>query len=805
MQSIIQDLRYSGRMLLKQPAFTLIALLTVALGLGANTAIFSVVNGVLLRGLPYPDSQQLVRLFETVEREGVASDRMEVAPANFIDWQSQSQSFSAMSAYGLTGVALSEGGEAQRLEGALVTSSFFETLGVAPLRGRAFTPEDERDQERRAIISFDLWQRSYARADDVVGRQIQLDGFAFTIVGVMPSGFDYPRRTEVFELYRLSANQRVMREARFLKVVARLKQGVTVAQAREEMTRITRRLGDQHPQTNRNWGASVVHLLDEQVGKTRPALLLLLAAVGLVLLIACANVASLLLARAVARQREIAIRLALGASRLRIARQLLTESLLLALAGGGLGLLFGVWGMDVLLKLAPTNLPRLREVGLDAGVLAFTMLASLLTGLLFGLAPAWQAASQDVQSALKREGSRTAGHRNSRRVLGGLVVAEVALAFVTLVGGGLLASSFWRLQNVDPGIDVDRLLTVEFEPPSARYNGDDWRAQRLNFWNQLSPRVAGLPGVEAVGAIDNLPFSGEGRLWRFRKAEDNPDQAAAPAAGFQVTTEDYFRAAGIESRRGRLFTRFDRDGAPRVAIINETMARRFWPDQDAVGQRIVIRNEREEREIVGVVGDVRHFGLERAADPEMYVAFEQFVIDVMPLVIRVKTDPAQLVSLVRSKVREVDPTVAIERIEPMTSLVSRTLAERRFTLVLLGVFGGIALVLASIGLYGVMSYLVRQRTQEIGIRLAIGGQQRDILRLIARHGLTLALLGTVVGLVGSLSLTRLMSTLLFGVTPTDPLTLAAIGTLLLCVAALACYIPARRAARVDPLVALRYE
>jgi putative ABC transport system permease protein len=797
---MFKDLRFGARMLLKRPGFTLIAVLTLALGIGANTAIFSVVNGVLLRPLPYSEPQDLVRLFETVDRSTMANDRMEVAPANFLDWREQTRSFSGMAAYGLTWSVINGGGEAERLDGALVTANFFATMGLPLARGRAFTAEDEATAERRVIISYDLWRRRFGGAEDIVGRAIQLDGFSFIVIGVAPPGFQYPRRTQVYELYRFNANQRQMREARFMKVVARLKPGVTVAQAQSEMTGVARRLAEQYPQTNRNWGANVVPLHEVEVGRARPELLALLGAVGLALLVACANVASLLLARAIARQSEIGVRLALGASAWRIARQLFTEGLLLAALGAVAGLLLGGWALEALLALAPESLPRLGEVRLDAGAIGFTMLLSLLTGVLFGLAPAWQAARQDLRV------TPGAGMRpGQRRLFSALVVTELALTMVALLGAALLVNSFLRLRRVEPGLDVERLLTVEFEPPSARYNGADWRAQRLNFWNQLSSRVAALPGVEAVGAVDSLPFSGDARVWRFRHEGDDANAAAGPAATFQVATPDYFRSVGMKLKRGRFFTSGDVEKAPPVAIVNDTMARRFWQGGEAVGRRIVIRNEQFAREIVGVVSDVRHFGLDREAQPEMYAPFEQYVIDVMPMVIRVKSDPARFAGAVREQARAVDPNVAIAGVAPMRELLSDSLAQRRFTALLLGVFAAVATLLASAGVYGVMAYSGASRAREIGVRLALGAQRGDVLRLLLKQGMRLASVGVTIGLLASLALTRLIEGLLFGVSATDPLTFGVIALLLMLVALLACWIPAWRAAKVDPMIALRNE
>lgn len=808
MADLWQDLRFGARMLLKQPGFTLIAVLTLALGIGANTAIFSVVNGALLKPLPYPAPQQLVRLFERVERTTMASDRMEVAPANFLDWREQGTSFSGLATYALTGLALTADGTAERIEGALASADFFSVLGVPPLLGRTFTADDERGGERfLSVISFDLWQRRFGGAREIVGRAIEIDGFHFTVIGVMPPGFGYPHQTELWELYRLNANQQQMREARFLKVIARMKSGVTLDQAQAELSGIAQRLAQQYPQTNRNWGANVVPLLKEEVGKIELALLVLFGAVALVLLIACANVASLMLARASTRQAEIGVRLALGAAPWRIVRQLLTESLLLASVGGLLGLLIGVWGLRTLLALAPENLPRMGEVHLDARVFGFTLLVALLTGILFGLAPAWQAARQDVQQALKEGAGRVSNQR--RRLFGVLVAAEVALALVVLISAGLLAGSFWRVLRVEPGIDVKQLLTVKFEAPSARYNGSDWKAQRLNFWQQLSARVAAMPGVDAVGAIDSLPFSsGGGRVWRFRHAGDDPNVAAGPAASFQVATRDYFRTVGIQLRRGRLFSATDGDGEPPVVVINETMARSFWPNAEAIGQRIVIRNETFAREIIGVTSDVKQFGLERETAPEMYVPFDQFVINVMPLIIRVKPgwgDPAQISNAVRAQVQAVDPTVAVAAIVPMPRLLADSLAPRRFTLLLLGAFAGLALLLAAGGIYGVMAYAVSQRTREIGVRMALGARGADVWRLIVGQGLKVVALGVVVGLVAAIALARAMSSLLFGITATDPLTYLGVALLLVLVALLACFVPARRAAKVDPMIALRAE
>jgi putative ABC transport system permease protein len=809
MATLLNDLRFAARMLAKSPGFALMAVVTLALGIGANTAIFSVVNGVLLRPLPYPEPDRIVRLFETVSRSAMPSDRMEVAPANYLDWQSQARSFSGIAAYGFGETPLSNDGEAKVVPSAYVSHNLFSVLGVSPALGRTFTVEEDNPaNEYVAVLSHGLWVRGFGADRNVLGRTVSLDGHAYTIIGVMPAGFRFPKEAEIWTPLALNANQVKMREARFLKVVARVQPGVSIEQARSEMDMIANRLSQQFPQTNQSWGVNVVSMLDEEVGKIRPALLTLFGVVALVLLIACANVANLLLARATARQSEITIRLALGATRWRVVRQLGVESLILALLGGGAGLMIALWGVDALLALAPQNLPRVSEVQVDGRTLAFTVLVSIATGAIFGLVPALQASRIDLSSSMKEEANRASGASRRNRALNTLVVSEVALALVVLASAGLLINSFLRLRRVDSGVDIANTLTVSFSPPSARYNDRNaWRENRMNFFNQLLPRVQSLPGVETVGAIESLPLSGNGRVYRFRKDGEPANTNSGPAATFQVAMTGYFRAAGVHLRRGRLFDDADRDGSPPVAVINETMARRFWPDDDALGKRIVIRNETFAREIIGVVNDVKHFGLDRETQPEMYVPFNQLAIDLIPLVIRTKTDPAPIANAVREHVRAVDPAVAIANIRTMSQIASASLAERRFTVLLLSAFAATALILAAVGVYGVMAYSVTQREREIGIRLALGATARDIIRLIVGRGMGLTLIGLAAGLLASLALTRLakgaLSSLLFDVSATDPLTFVAVSLALAGVAMVACYAPALRATKVDPLIALR--
>ncbi len=675
---------------------------------------------------------------------------------------------------------------------------------MSPLRGRGFTSADDQPgHDSVAVLSFGLWQRRFGGDPNLVGQQVQLDGSRYTVVGIMPAGFQYPRGAEIWTPLALNANQTQMREAHFLQVIARRRAGVSLAQVRSEMEAIAGALAQQYPATNKNWTLNIVPLLEDEVGQVRSTMLLLMGAVGLVLFIACANVSSLLLARGATRQMEMTVRVALGASRSRLVRQLLTESALLAGLGGSLGLLLALWGTDALLALSPPEIPRLQTVSIDYRVLGFTLAITLLTGLLFGLVPALQAARFDLHESLKEGGRGAANNPAHRRIFGALVVSEIALALVVLVGAGLLLNSFLRLRRAELGIETTNVLTVEVNLPSARYSGTDSRVQRLNFYGQVIPRIQALPGVVSVGAIDILPLSGSQRGWTFRKEGQNLAPSERPVAGFQVATTDYFRAVGIQIRRGREFTEADRDGAPQVAIINESFARRFYPNEDPLGQRIIIRNRPQASEIIGVVNDVRHFGPDQDPGPEIYVPYNQFAIGAVPLVVRTKSAPEALASAVRKEIAAVDPEVAVGKVRTMTQMMSAALAEWRFALLLLGIFAATALLLAAVGIYGVMSYSVEQRIHEIGIRAALGATATDIQRLVLKRGMTLTLAGVSVGALAAVALTRLMKSLLFGVSATDPLTFTVIALLLTFVALVACWIPARRATKVDPMIALR--
>jgi predicted permease len=806
MQTLLQDLRFGVRMLVQKPGFTLIAVITLGLGIGANTAIFSVVNAVLLRPLPYPDPAALVRIYEKETDTAIRNERLEVAPANFLDWQRQSRTLVEIGAWGQEEQPLASQDQADPVVAAFVSANFFSILGVNPLHGRVFTSEEDRpDHDSVALLSYGLWQRRFGGDPNVVGQRVNLDGSQHTIVGIMPAGFQYPRGAEIWKPLALNVNQTQMREAHFLQVIARRRPNVSIAQVRAEMETIASSLAQQYPATNKNWTVNLVPLLEDEVGQVRTTMLMLMSAVGLILLIACANVSSLLIARGATRRIEITIRSALGASRWRIVRQLLTESVLLAGLGGCLGLLLALWGTDALLALSPSEIPRMQTVRVDLYALVFTLAVTVLAGLIFGLLPALQSAPINLHESLKEGGRSASGAPANKRIFGALVVSEIALALIVLVGAGLLLNSFLRLLRVEIGIQTSNLLTVEVNLPSARYSGDDYRAQRLNFYGQVIERIRALPGVASVGAIDSLPLSGDQRGWSFRKEGQTLAPSERPVAGFQIATTDYFRAMGMQIRRGRAFTETDRDGSPQVAIVNESFARHFYPNEDPLGQRIIIRNRPEASEIVGVVNDIRHFGPDKAPAPEIYVPYNQLVVGAVPLVVRTKSEPEALIGAVRREIRAVDREVAVGKVRTMTQMMSATLAERRFALLLLGAFAAVALSLAAIGIYGVMAYAVTRRTREIGIRMALGAQTGDVIKLIIKQGLSLALIGVVIGLVGAFTLTRLMADLLFGVSATDPLTFIVIALLLTFIMTLACWIPARRATKVDPMAALHCE
>ena len=803
----LQDLRYASRMLLKNPGFTAVAVIALALGIGANTAIFSVVNTVLLRPLPYTDPEQLVMVWEDASRHGYPRDTP--AAANFVDWRDQNSVFSGMAAiadmnFNLTGV-----GDPERLKGRRVSANLFPLLGVDPQFGRVFTAaEDQPGAQRVVLLSHRLWLRRFGGDQSIVSKSLTLNGENYTVVGVMPARFQFPENDdELWVPIALTAEEAANRNRHYLQVVARLKPGVTLEQAQSEMTTIGARLQQQYPQSNADLGVAVTSLHEHLVGDIKPALLILLGAVGLVLLIACANVANLLLARAAIRQKEIALRVALGARRWRLLRQFLTESVLLATLGGILGLAIAYAGLLLLGSFIPENIAQAREISLDLKVLGFTLGVSLLTGFVFGLAPAIQALRMNQSETLKEGGRDSVTGRSGKRLRGLLVTAEVAVSLVLLIAAGLLINSFLRLRNIDPGFKVDRLLTMKIKLPEPKYEEFE---RRTAFYTDLIQRVQSLAGVRSAAVTTNLPLYRQGNSTSIRiEGRPDPPPGQELIVVTRIVSPAYFDTMSIPLLAGRQFTDQDTDTTPNAVVISETMARRYWPGEEAIGKRIVFGRARSEADwiqVIGIVKDVRQFELNAEPRPQLYMSYRQagfFAPE--DLVVKTDVEPASMAAAVRKAVWEIDKDQPVSNIKTMEEILGASIARQRFSMLLLGVFAGVALLLAAVGIYGVMSYSVAQRTHEIGIRMALGAQTGAVLKLAVGYGLKLVVAGVLIGLVAAFMLTRLMSTLLFGVTPTDPVTFALISLLLVGVAAVASYIPARRATKVDPLIALRYE
>jgi putative ABC transport system permease protein len=817
-EDLRQDLSYAVRTLWKQPGFTLMAVLTLALAIGANTTIFSVVNGVLLKALPYPEPERLVALAETSKEVAVKA----VAYPDYLDWRAQQTVFENLAARMPAGGVLTGGGsEPERVIGRLVTASFFPTLGIQPRLGRFFTDaEDRPGAERVIVLSYELWQRHYGGRAQIVGQSVQFNGESWTVVGVLPAGFDFYGPSQLnndflIPLGRLS-DQTYMRDrnSHIVFVTGRLKRGVPLAQAQTEMHALTARLGAQFPESNSGNGVRLRSMLDDYVGEVRPALLLLTTAVLLVLLVGCANVANLLLARATTRRKEIALRMALGAGRRRIVRQLLTESLLLATLSGAFGLLLAKWSVELLVKLDPADLPRLESIALDWRALCFTMLVSLATGVAFGLAPALQTANVELNEMLKGGSLQFAGGGRGRRLRDALVIMEVALSLMLLVGAGLLGKSFWRLMQVDPGFDARNVLTLRLRLPDAKYRE---AAQTTAFLKEVKRRVEALPDVRQVSLATGFPFGRASDNGYWIEGAPEPQRTEdRPVASTQAVSEGYHQTLGITLLAGRYFTERDTSAAPPVVIVDDDFVRRHFPPASmnaALGKRIRFGGDDEPwREVVGVVRHVRQDGLEEAGRAQIYRPWMQInpkwlaeFTRAMDLVVKTKDDPTRLIEPIRREVQAVDKDQPLGNVRTLEALVARSVAPRRFNLLLLCAFAFVALLLGAVGLYGVLSYLVTQRTREIGVRMALGAQASDVLRLIIKHGMTLALIGVGVGLALALALTRLMAGLLYGVSATDPLTFMLIAFVLIFVALLACYLPARRATKVDPLIALRTE
>ena len=814
MNTLIQDIRFGLRMLLKSPSVSIVATIALALGIGANTAIFSVVNAVLLRPLPFPNPDSLMALFETDTQRGQLSGSHSYP--NFMDLRAQNTSFEHVASYHGSDFILTGRGEAARIQGSVVTADLFALLGVAPMLGRTLLPDDDKPSEtgRVAVLSEQLFRKRFNADPAIVNQAITLDGRPYTVVGVMPASFEFPIQNEPVELWTSIAGDASgsepitdQRGAHFLQVIGRLKPGVTKEQAQADLTTIAARLEQQYPDTNSRRSLRVDSALTALVGDIRPALLILLGAVACVLLIACANVANLLLARATSRHKEMAVRAALGASRMRVIRQLLTESVLLSLVGGAVGLLLAVWWSDLLMALGKDDIPRAVHVGIDWRVLLFTLGISITTGLIFGLAPATHSSKSELVEALKDGGRGTSEGARRSRIRNLLVVSELAIAVVLLVVAGLLIQSLWRLRNVNSGLQAEKVLTFNVALPETKYDS----ARQGQFFIDLKNRLESTPGVQSASAILPLPLSGD-RFGISFKIEGRPvARKDEPTADFFTTGVGYFRAMGIPVIKGRDFDDRDKHGATPVIIITETFARQFFPNEDPIGKRIqpgISTYEDEKstmREIVGVVGDIRNRTLNTEPKPAYYVPQTQVPFSQMVVVVKTSGEPHSLIPTVTKEVAGIDADIPLFGVKSMDEYLSASVAAPRFNTTLLSIFAGVALVLTIVGLYGVMSYSVVQRTNEIGIRLALGAQSRDVLVMIIKQGSKLIVVGLLIGLAGAFAATRVIASLLFGVTTKDPFTFVAAAVLLAIVALLACYIPAWRATKVDPLEALRYE
>ena len=802
MDSLIKDIRYGLRSLLKRPGFTAIALIALALGIGANTAIFSLVNAVVLQPLPFPDSDRLVWVYGNIRNAG---NRASVSPLDFLDFRSQNKTFEQFAASGTLPLQrnLTGDGEPERLTASGVTGNYFQAFGVVPALGRGFSLENEKTgQDQVTVLSHALWQKRFAGDPNIIHKTIMLDGKACEVIGVMPAGLRLPQAADLWVPLTFDVDPDMkQRKAHFLRPIGRLKPGVSLAQAQADTDVIARQLEQQFPDSNTGWNLRLLSLRDQLIGNSKTPLFILFGAVGFVLLIACANVANLLLVRAAARQKEIALRTALGASRLRILRQMITESLLLAILGGALGALLATWGVELLVSLSEGSLPPTAKIKVDGTVLAFTLLISLLTGLVFGLAPAFRTMKLDLIDSLK-DGARGAGEntlRNRTRSL--LVVFESAVAVILLIGAGLLIRSLIELQQVNPGFDSNNVLTLRVDLARKKY---DTPEKAANFFQELETRIGNLPGVEAVGFVTELPLSGQLNDLPFTvegRPPVSPDQQFD--MDFRRVNQQYFSALHIPLLRGRNFTEQEVRQSDKVLVVSQQLVDTVFPNEEPLGKRLVPAIGNEPFEIIGVVGDIRHQSLGNQPFPAMYMPTWQ--TGGTNLVIRTQNDPLSLVSSVRQEVQAIDRDQPIGAIKTMKDWVASSVAAPRYRTMLLALFAALAMILAATGIYGVMSYSVAQRTHEIGVRMALGARQVDVLKLVVGQGMLLALIGVVLGVGGAFALTRVMSTLLFGVTAKDPITFAAVAVLLIAVAFIACFVPARRATKVDPLVALRYE
>ena len=803
---LAQDLHYGLRMLVKNPSFTIVAVLALALGIGANSAIFSVVNTVLLRPLPYKNPGRLVMLWEEATHLGFPKNTP--SPANFIDWRAQNTVFEAMAAmversFNLTGV-----GEPERFDGRRVSANLFDLLGVQPQLGRAFRAEEDKPGSRVVILSNGLWQHRFGGDPRVIGQAVSLNGESYTVIGVMPGSFQFPtRRDQLWVPLAFDAKEAASRGNHFLEVIARMKPGVTLQQAQAEMSTIAARLAQQYPEENLRVGSVVTALQEQVVGDIKPALLVLLGAVGFVLLIACANVANLLLARAAARQKEIALRLALGAGRSRLTRQFLTESVLLAVIGGAVGLLLSIAGLRVLKTFIPDTISQAQAISIDAKVLVFTGLVALVTGIIFGLAPAMQVSHLDINDTLKEGGRDAAGGTRGNRIRALLVIGEIAVSFVLLMGAGLLINSFMHLRNLHPGFRANHLLTMKIPLSEVKYPDKE---RRSPFYAEVLRRVQALPGVQSAAVAGNLPLTYDGDSMPIGiegRTDPPPDQR--PDVILRVVGPGYFSTMGIPLVRGRDFSEQDKADSARVVIVSEKTARHFWPGENPIGKRLKPGSTNRNIpwiEIIGVVKDVRQNDFVSEPKMQMYMPYQQLnSFAPNALVVRTNVEPLSLTGAVRNAIWAVDKDQPVSNLRSMDEIVSEAVARQRFSMLLLGIFAALAMVLAAVGIYGVMSYSIAQRTREIGLRIALGAQKSDVLKMILRQGLRFVAAGLAIGLAASFVLTRVMASLLFGISATDPATFVSISLMLIAVALLASYIPAVRAMKIDPMLALRYQ
>jgi putative ABC transport system permease protein len=815
---MLKDIRFSFRQLIKQPAFTAIAVLTIALAIGATTAVLSLVNGLLVRPLPYRDSQRLVLLLQHFKSQNL--ERIPVSPPEFKDYETRAHSFEKLGAFGYTNFNLASEDRPERISGATVTAGVLPLLGVSPIKGRFFQPEEcTLGRDDVVIISARLWQRRFDSDPQIIGTKLLLNGKNFTVVGVMPAAFDFPLqlfnlgnggqfggRAEIWKPLAFTDEEMKMRGSRGYSIIGRLGAKTSVAQAQAEIETINAQMRREHPKNysqDNSFGGDVFPLHDLAVGGMRPALLILVGAVFLVLLIACANLTTMLLARAAAREREMAVRVALGAGRLRLLKQVLAESVLLALIGGALGVVLALSGVESLKTIGEQTVPRLREVNVDLVVLGMTLAICLGTGVIFGLVPGLASARPELTEALKEGGRSSTQGRRRNGLRNGLVIAEVALALVLLSAAGLLIKSFTRLQDVNPGFNPRNALTFEISLPKLQYPDD---ASIVRFNNEAQRRIAALPGAQAAGFSTILPLAGTNSDWSFAiESRPSNDKSPSPDEEKRQISADYFRALETPLIKGRFFTDADNADAPRVIIVNQAFAKKFWPNQDALGQRITFDDPKKDPKwitIVGVVGDIRHFGLDVDPKPEMYVPFAQEPYFTTIYVVRSNQDPRGLLPAVQREVQALDPAIPLANVRSFENLIADSVAPRRLSVVLLGVFAGVAVLLASVGIYGVMSFLVVQRTHEIGVRMALGAQRSDVLKLVLTRSLTLISAGTIIGLIFALMSTHTLRALLYSVSAFDAATFVLVTILLGAVGLAASYLPAMRATRADPMIVL---